>query len=293
MSALSADIQAWRERGRMLTVRGMELFCLDEGSGADTILLLHGFPTSSHDWSRVLPALAARHRVVALDLPGFGLSAKPEGYSYSLLEQADVVELVLRELGVARAHVVAHDMGTSVATELLARREAGLLHFAVDRLVLMNGSVHAELAHLTPSQKLLRRPRLGPLFARLASSTTYRLQLRRILGRNEALSDRDLADQFALIRHREGHLRLPTIIGYYAERVRFRERWIGALERLDIPSLILWGRLDPVAVPAIAEALAGETPGAELVWMEDLGHYPQLEEPERVVAELERFVGSG
>lgn len=168
------------------------------GNGADTLLLLHGFPTSSHDWSRVWDALAARRRVVALDLPGFGFSAKPASYSYPLLEQADVVELALRELGVARASVIAHDMGTSVATELLARRESGLLHFAIDRLVLMNGSVHAELARLTPAQKLLRRRWLGPLFARVASATTYRLQLRRILGRNEELSDQDLADQFAV-----------------------------------------------------------------------------------------------
>jgi pimeloyl-ACP methyl ester carboxylesterase len=274
----------------MLSVGGLEVFCVDQGAGSETLLLLHGFPTSSYDWSRVWNALAAHRRVVACDLPGFGFSAKPADYSYSLLEQADVVELVLRELGVRRAHVVAHDMGTSVATELLARRAAGLLHFEIDRLVLMNGSVHAELAHLTPAQKLLRRPWLGPLFARVASATTYRLQLRRILGRKEALSDRDLDEQFALIRLDNGHLRLPAIIGYYAERTRFRRRWIGALEELDLPAMILWGRLDPVAVPAIAEALARETPGAELVWMEDLGHYPQLEDPGRVVAELERFL---
>jgi pimeloyl-ACP methyl ester carboxylesterase len=55
---------------------------------------------------------------------------------------------------------------------------------------------------------------------------------------------------------------------------------------------VLWGRRDPVAVPAIAEALAGETPGARLVWMEDLGHYPQLEDPARVVEESIRFLGA-
>jgi pimeloyl-ACP methyl ester carboxylesterase len=277
----------------MLSARGLDVFCVDEGDGADTLVLLHGFPTSSLDWSRVWDPLVARHRVIAVDLPGYGFSAKPADYSYSLLEQADVVELALRDHGVQRAHLVAHDMGTSVATELLARRAAGLLHFEVDRVVLMNGSVHAELAHLTPSQKLLRRPWLGPLFARAASATTYRLQLRRILGRQEALTDADLADQFALIRLADGHLRLPTIIEYYDERIRFRRRWIGALEQLDRPALILWGRRDPVAVPAIAEALAAETPGARLVWMEELGHYPQLEDPGRVVTELEAFLGAG
>ena len=289
--AFSAAVEEWRARGRMMRVRGLDVFCVDEGSGDETILILHGFPTSSHDWSRVWEALTARRRVITFDFPGYGLSAKPADYSYSLLEQADVAEILLRELGVERAHVVAHDMGTSVATELCARHEAKLLHFALDRLVLMNGSVHAELAHLTTAQKLLRRDVIGPLFARVANATTFRLQMRRVLGRNQALSDEDLDDQFALMRHDQGNLRMPKLMGYYDERVRFRRRWIGALERFDRPALILWGRLDPVAVPAIAEALARETPGAKLVWMDELGHYPQLEDPRRVVEEIERFLG--
>jgi pimeloyl-ACP methyl ester carboxylesterase len=289
--SLSSAVEAWRARGRVVRVRGLEVFCVDEGSADEVLVLLHGFPTSSHDWSRVWEALTARLRVITFDFPGYGLSAKPEDYGYSLFEQADVVEIVLRERGVERAHLCAHDMGTSVATELLARREQQLLHFEIDRLILMNGSVHAELTHLTPAQKLLRRSIIGPLFARVANATTFRLQMRRILGRKQALSDDDLNDQFALVRHAEGNLRLPALMQYYDERLRFRRRWIGALERFDRPALILWGRLDPVAVPAIAEALAREIPGARLVWMDDLGHYPQLEDPRRVAEEIAGFLG--
>jgi pimeloyl-ACP methyl ester carboxylesterase len=63
--------------------------------------------------------------------------------------------------------------------------------------------------------------------------------------------------------------------------VRFHARWVGALEALDLPAHMLWGRRDPVAVPAIAEQLARETPGAKLTWLDDLGHYPMLEAPAR------------
>jgi pimeloyl-ACP methyl ester carboxylesterase len=293
VSPLSQAAEDWRARGRLVRARGLEVFVVDAPgpAAAPPLLLLHGFPTSSLDFHSVLPALATRRRVVTLDYPGFGYSAKPADYSYSLIEQADVVECVLRELGVARAHVVAHDMGTSVATELLARRAAGLLHFEVDRVVLMNGSVHAEMAHLTTSQKLLRLPRVGPLFARVANRALYGRQLRATLGRRQALSEAELDDQFALIRRESGHLRLPAIMGYYDERRRFARRWIGALEALDRPALILWGARDPVAVSAIAEQLAHETPGARLQWLDELGHYPQLEDPERVVRELESFFG--
>ncbi len=79
--------------------------------------------------------------------------------------------------GLGKVNLWAHDMGTSVTTELLARRRHGLLGFEVESVVLMNGSLHAEMAHLTPSQKLLLRPKLGPFFARIASRGTYKWQL--------------------------------------------------------------------------------------------------------------------
>ncbi len=285
---MSTDL--WRARGKILRARGMNVFVVDESSGETPLLVLHGFPTSSFDFRAVWPRLSARRRVVALDFPGFGFSDKPADYSYSLIEQADVVELVARQLNLTRVHVWAHDMGTSVATELLARRSAGLLHFEIDRLILMNGSVHAEMARLTPAQKLLRRPLVGPLFARVANRTTYRLQLHRILAR--PVSDEELDDQFALIKLNDGQLRLPKIIGYYDERIKFRRRWIGALEAFDRPALILWGAKDPVAVLAIGEQLARETPEARLLKLDDVGHYPQLEAPDEVAAHVEEFLQS-
>jgi pimeloyl-ACP methyl ester carboxylesterase len=283
--------EAWRRKGRMVRARGMSVFVVDEGGGPDDappLLLLHGFPTSSYDWQGVWPRLTARRRVVAFDFPGFGFSDKPADYSYSLLEQADIVELVARELRLDRVNLWAHDMGTSVATELLARREAGLLHFEIERLILMNGSVHAEMASLTAGQRLLRRPLLGPLFARVANRATFRLQMKRVLARPVAPGELDA--QFELLRLNDGQLRLPKIMGYYAERTRFRRRWIGALERFDRPALILWGTRDPVAVLAIAEKLARDTPGATLRKLEGVGHYPQLEAPEQVAEQVEKFL---
>ncbi len=291
-SRLSATAEAWRARGRRLDVRGVGVFWVDSGGSGTPLLLLHGFPTSSYDWHTIFELLAAKRRVVALDFPGFGFSDKPADYSYSLHEQADVVAAVAKAAGISLAHVLGHDMGTSVTTELLARRRVGLAGFDIDRVVLMNGSVHAEMASLTLAQQLLRRPILGPLFARLASRATYGLQLRRILGRRDALSDEELDDQFALLRSGDGHLRLPTIVGYYDERIRFARRWHGALETLDLPLLVLWGRRDPVAVPAIAEKVAAETPTARLEWLDALGHYPQLEDPATVAAALNAFLGA-
>ena len=240
------------------------------------LLLLHGFPTSSADFDDVWDALAKERPLASFDFLGFGLSDKPRDYGYSLFEQADVATRVVRELGWPRVHVLGHDMGTSVLTELLARRERGLLPFEVASIVLTNGSVHVGMAHLTVGQRILRS-KAGPLFARLGTRRTFKAQLRRVFAKKPAEATLDA--MYDGVARADGALRLPAIIRYIEERVRFERRWVGALERLDVPALVAWGALDPVAVLPIGQRLAGEIPGAELVVWETLGHYPQVEDP--------------
>jgi pimeloyl-ACP methyl ester carboxylesterase len=288
LDSLSPDLAAWKARGRALRVFGHEVFVLSEGSGP-TLLLLHGFPTYSIDFRRVLPLLARGHRVVVHDHVGFGLSDKPERWSYSLVEQAEVAIAVWRALGVTRGHLVAHDMGTSIATELLARRERGLLPVELASVTLSNGSVHIEMSRLTPSQKILRS-RLGPLFAKVASRRVFKAQIRRILGDRASVEDRELDLLWEGMVRAGGRAALPKLIGYVAERARFRDRWIGPLERLDLPSHLLWGRRDPVAIAPIAERLAREIPHARLTWLDELGHFPMLESPARFGEALLAFV---
>lgn len=289
MTQLPPSVRTWLERGRFLRLAGLEVFVVDTGATSDTVplVVLHGFPTSSHDFHRVLPQLADNRRVVLLDFPGFGLSEKPPEYSYSLHEQADLVQLLVRKLGLRRAHLLAHDMGTSIACELLARRERGLLDLELRSVVLMNGSVHIELAQLTPSQRILRTP-LGKLFVRLSSKRVFRAQMQRIV--TVPLSDEDIDAMWAQLDYRDGVSRLPSSISYVQERHRFWHRWIPPLTRLDLPAMVLWGIDDPVAVIAIAHKLASEIPGSRLVRLDGVGHYPTLEAPERVATLVNEFV---
>jgi len=284
-----ASIERWRARGRIVPTRDGDVWTLDVPGGDDgatAVLVLHGFPSSSFDFAAAVDRVAARRRVVALDFPGFGLSCKPRDHGYSLFEQADVVLEVARALGLKRAHVWAHDMGTSVATELLARRERGLCPLDLASVTLMNGSVHVELAHLTVGQKILRSP-LGDVFARLNSRRTFEAQLRRTFVREP--DDETVHAMWELLSRDGGATLLAATIGYVEERRRFRRRWIGALERCDLPLLVAWGRRDPVAVIAIAERIAQGTPGARFETWDDLGHWPQIEDPPRVVATVTRF----
>jgi pimeloyl-ACP methyl ester carboxylesterase len=288
MNSADAAVARWRSRGKFLRSRGFNVFVVDEGEGP-CVLVLHGFPTSGYDFSAALSDLRKRHRVIVVDMIGYGLSDKPEAFSYSLEAQADVLLDVWSQLGVTRAHLVAHDMGTSVACALLARRERAALPFDLSSVAFTNGSVFIEMARLTPSQKLLRNNTLGPLFASLGSRVVFGLQLRRIFGRADSVPSEELDAMWAMLCHNDGRKRLPAIIRYIDERYEKAPQWLAPLARLDVPSLALWGARDPVSIVAIAERLVREIPGAQLVKLEGVGHYPMVEDPARFSAALEGF----
>jgi len=281
MPKLPQAVNEWKEQGEYCSISGFNIFFINaaypDNSKSNNLLVIHGFPGSSFEWHRILPYFVDYRQIIIPDLPGYGLSDKPPYYSYSLMEQADIVEMLVKKLGIESVELIAHDMGTSVACELLARQTRNLLSFDITRCVLMNGSVHIEMARLTPSQYLLRSP-LAHLFVRLSSKKIFTWQLSRLTGK--PLKQEDYDAMWALLRFRDGHLRLPKTNRYIEERHLYWHRWIGTLKQLDIPVGIVWGPEDPVAVPRIAEQLNREIPKSNLVWLEGLGHFPQLEDAE-------------
>lgn len=281
-------LDTWRAAGRSLTTPAGRIFVHEAGSehGGTPVLALHGFPTASWDFAEIIARFARKRRVITFDFLGYGFSDKPARHAYSLFEQAEVALAAARDAGLSRVHLLAHDMGTSVACELCARREWNDLPLSLESLTLMNGSVHIELAQLTPGQKLLRT-RLGPLFARASTRFTFGVQIKQICARKP--SEAEIDAMWELVSRDDGAARLPALIGYIDERWRFHERWIGALRRLDVPTLVAWGERDPVAVLAIAQTLAGEIPGATLRTWPELGHWPQIEDPARVADTVEGF----
>ncbi len=282
--------EAWRTKGREIeVVPDGRIFAVDlgpRGHAKIPVLVLHGFPTSSWDFDAAANIVAKDRRVVLFDFLGFGFSDKPHDAGYSLFEQAEIAIAIARQHGLSRVHVWAHDMGTSVTTELLARRERKLLPFDIASVVLMNGSVHIDMASLTIGQRLLKSP-VGDLFARAATKRVFVAQMKRIFAKPP--KDEELDGMWSLMTRADGQLRMPQVIRYIEERSRFRRRWIGALERLDLPLLVAWGAKDPVARLAIGEKLARDTAGAEMITWDDLGHYPQVEDPARVASTIDRF----
>lgn len=272
----------------MVTHDGHRIFVREQEPAAGApILALHGFPSSSYDWRQLCDLLSGR-RLTTFDFLGFGLSEKPRGNVYSLFAQADLTEAIATACcGGEAVTLVAHDMGTSVATELMARDLEHKLSFRLGAVLLFNGSMVLERASLTPGQKLLRGP-LGPLATRLTSELTFRAQFRRLFSAAHPISSAELADQWALLSHRDGHRILDRLIYYLHERTVHAPRWHGALRDWPGHLELAWAGQDPVCTEAVLQAVRELRPHAPLTRLSELGHYPQLEDPSACAATVRR-----
>ena len=286
MSILSPD--DWRRAGVFHPWRGHDIFVRLEGTGAP-LVLVHGFPTSSWDWWRVWPALAARYRLVAPDLIGFGCSAKPRGFRYTLMAQADLVEAILAREGVTRYHLVAHDYGLTVAQELLARQQEGSSAATIDRVVLLNGGAFPETHRPRPIQRLLASP-VGPLIARLSSYRTFAASMRRIWG-DHPVDEDELRAMWSLIERGHGRRLMPALMAYMAERRQHRARWVGALVRPPARVRLVDGLADPVSGAHMVARYRELVEAPDVVELPGVGHYPQVEAPEAVSAAILAFLG--
>jgi pimeloyl-ACP methyl ester carboxylesterase len=269
---------AWARRGRLVRVaEGHRLFVVQEGSGSD-LVLVHGFPSTSHDFAAALPRLTRAFRVTVFDQLGFGLSDKPVDASYSLLDQGRRAGELARALGIAHAALVGHDMGLTVAVEMLCRHEAGELGFDIDGVVLSNGSHLVELANVTPLQKELLTDEGAAAFAAAYDAERFASMFRFVWGDPGRAPDLDLR---AIAWWLGASLPIiGKIARYNVERQRFADRWRPILGRTRVPIDVVWGDRDPIAVLEIGRRLA-EMSGGPLTVLDGVGHYPQMEDPAR------------
>jgi pimeloyl-ACP methyl ester carboxylesterase len=282
---LPARVAALGERGRDEEFDGRRIHVFERGGRDPLLLFLHGFPSSSYDW-RALLELETERAVLAPDFLGFGLSDKPRDHNYTLHWQADLVEeLVRRQRDRRPVCIVAHDMGTSVATELMARDLEGSLDMELTGALLLNGSMVQDAASPTLGQRLLRSA-VGPLFSRLSSERFFRQQFGSIFSPGHPLTDEEAEDQWALVCAAGGRTIAHKTIRYMEERFRHAERWHGALTNWPKPLSLAWGMLDPVATERVLDAVLALRPAAALTRYDDLGHYPQIEDARRVADAL-------
>ena len=178
----------WKSKGKFITVNNNQIFVIDSHDTnlkevydtQKSMVVLHGYPTSSFDYYKVLPELSKTYRIILHDHLGFGFSDKPKDINYSLIKQADIALELWDQLGLKKICLFAHDYGTSVATEIIARYNANELNIEIEQLILSNGSVHIELSQLRTIQKLLKHKFIGKYIALFTTFPIFKINMKNI-----------------------------------------------------------------------------------------------------------------
>lgn len=278
---------AWKARARLVDADPGVVATYDLGAAdRPVVTYLHGYPSASLDVAPVLGELGDAARVVTLDFPGFGASAKPDGHRYSIHAAADAVELLWRTTGVERCVLLAHDYGATVAQELVARRLDDDLTVDLGGVVWTNGGVYPDLHRPTVGQQLLLDPDDGPALAAGVTEELFVEGLRGTWGTRVPFPDDVAHEIWSSMDDAGGVARMHDLLHYVADRRQHGDRWRAALESSAVPAWFVWGDVDPVSGAHMVERIEQRRADAPIERMADVGHWPPLEAPAEVAAAL-------
>lgn len=295
---MSAVLKQWFLNGKFFPYQQYELFYKDEGKG-ETVVLIHGYPTSSLDWKKVWSALVTHYRVIALDLLGFGFSDKPASHVYSVMDHADMLEALLQHLNLNNVHLVGHDLGVGIAQELLARRLTGR-HLqdvfipdsslpAIASVVFMNGGLFAEVYRPRFIQKLFASA-IGPCIAPRIPKSMFKTAMRKMFGKNTQPSEDDLELWFEQLEYKDGRHALYGLNKAILDRAAYRDRLVAPLQQNLLPMLLLNGADDPNSGAHMAQRYRELVPQSRVIELTGVGHWPMWEAPEAVFSACHYFI---
>jgi pimeloyl-ACP methyl ester carboxylesterase len=274
----------WQRHQRWIRIDGSEANCVDLGEGP-ALVFVHGLGASWQSWLENLPDLARDHRVVAMDLPGFGHSAMPEG-GISIEYYASWVFRLCDALGIESAAVVGNSMGGFIAAEMAIRSPE-----RVQRLAVVSAAVFWQ--DYRRAQPLVGLARLSEAYvARLLARSTDAVATRPRLRawalatagfRYPRLISKELAHELVRsARRTDGYLPgLEALVDYPLDE---------ELPKIGCPTLIVWGAHDTLVPVKDAKRMEELIPGSRRVVFERTGHVAMLERPERFNRLLRDFL---
>lgn len=274
------------------TVDGLRIFYREAGRPeAPTVLLLHGFPTSSHMFRDLIPRLADRYHVIAPDLPGFGFSEAPDraGFPYTFDHLASVIGRFVDVVGLERYALYVFDYGAPVGFRLATAHPE-----RVTALISQNGNAYEEGLSdgWNPIAKYWREPTEAnrvALHSFLEPETTRWQYLHGVSDDAKVAPESYTLDSALLARPGNDEIQLDLFLDY-ASNVALYPTFQAYLRTAQPPLLAIWGRNDPFFLPAGADAFRRDVPKAE-VRLLDTGHFALETHAEEIAAAVREFLG--
>ena len=274
------------ESGRRFTAAGVDSFVLDAGAG-EPVVCLHGVPTSSFLYRKLVPELAARGlRGIAFDLPGLGLAERPTDYDYTWTGLGRFTLAAVDALGLDRFHLVVHDIGGPIGFEL-----AAAIPHRVASLTILNTLVEVDTFRRPWSMQPFAVRGLGPAYLRSLNKPFFRAMMRKQgVADMSAVTPADLGAYVDLLKRGDGGAAFLKIMrGFELTRAK-RDLYVGTLSRGPFPIQVIWGDRDPALRIAKHGEAARRAAGVPEIIRLPGKHFLQEDQAPPIADHIARFV---
>lgn len=285
---MHSDVKEWLSKGQFFQIQEKKIFYITQGDG-EVILLIHGYPYSSFEWKEVAQVLSKSNRVILIDLLGFGFSDKPLYHNYTYEDYVLHITLLMQHLGVRRVHVVAHDLGASVAQELIAQQKDRRLDIEISSIAFVNGGLFMDVYKPRMIQRLLSQSPdwCGRFINQLLSRSLIEKSICQLFGKQSRPSQDLLNQLWDVLTYNEGKnisYRLGRLV---FDKYRYQHRWISAMQETMIRICYINGPADANSGEHMARHYEQLIPNPKVFRLnQDVGHWPHLEDS---VAFLEAY----
>ena len=274
-------------------VGNVKIFYREAGTPSrPTILLLHGFPSSSHMFRDLIPLLSAQYHVIAADMPGFGYSDQPspERFEYTFDHIADVMDQFLDSVGVTKYSIYIQDYGSPIGFRLFLKHPD-----RIQAIITQNGNAYTEGLSSFWDESIApywkeKTPETEKKIRELLTLETTKFQYTKGYTHPERISrDSYTFDQLSLDRPGNDVIQLALFYDYQ-NNVKQYPQWHEALRKCKPPVLAVWGKNDPIFLPAGAEAFKEDVPNTEIHFIES-GHFALEDHAEEIGEYINKFLG--
>ena len=290
-----SKIHNWSRQGKYFNFDGYPVFYYDSSvrdtsaNSKPVLLLLHGYPTSSLDWIDMRDELETKFHLIAPDYIGYGLSAKPISFSYTISTQVNMIEQLLNSLNINQFHILAHDVGDTIAQEFLARQIDDRKYIILST-VFLNGGLFPEVHRAFIMMKLLKTPIIGVILQAIIPRHAIGSGINRVFGSSTQRTQQELDEMTSLLFFNAPYNLIQQLQCYLNERAANRDRWVNAinqvqaLEKNPIRVRLIDGPCDPISGKHMLDRYREVIHNPDTCLLQShIGHYPNLEDPQNTL----------
>jgi pimeloyl-ACP methyl ester carboxylesterase len=274
-----------------IQVNGLNIFYREAGKkNSPTLLLLHGFPSSSHMFRNLIPLLAEHYHIVAPDFPGFGQTDLPnhKEFAYSFANLADIIGKFTEAVGLKKFSIYIFDYGSPVGLRVALKYPD-----RIQAIISQNGNAYVEGLSdgWNPIRAYWKEPSQAnrdALRSMLTPQTTEFQYVHGVADKSLVSPDGRSLDDFYLARPGASEAQLDLFLDY-AKNVELYPEFQNFFRKYKPPVLAVWGKNDPFFLPAGAEAFKRDIPNAEIQFF-DTGHFALETHCDEIAAAILKFL---